>query len=76
MMVLGAMWPAVQASVAAGTTSRGAPTVAAGLVAHRTVEAAALLGSMGESDGVTATTGAPVATGAGGTKERGTTHIR
>lgn len=58
------------------TASRGASTVEVGLAAHRIVEVAVLLGSMGESDGVTATTGAPTAAGAGGTKERGTTHIR
>jgi hypothetical protein len=42
-VALGAVWP-----VAAATASRGAATVAAALVAHRTAEAASLLGSMGQ----------------------------
>jgi hypothetical protein len=42
-VALGEVWP-----VAAATVSRGATMVAAALVAHRTAEAAALLGSMGQ----------------------------
>jgi hypothetical protein len=70
VVVPGAMGPAVRAPVAAATASRGTPTVAARLAAHRAVEAVALLGSMGESDGVTAIAGAPVVTWAGRAKER------